>query len=983
MTTSNNAVRSAVRRALCIGAFATAASYTPVAVAQDAEAELEEITVTGTRIQRQDYSSASPISTVDASQFTNTGAPTIDSVLQTLPQFVPNITSSSNNPSRQGQANVALRGLDATRTLVLLDGRRIVPSDPDGVVDLNLIPASIIENVEVITGGASAVYGSDAIAGVVNIRTRRFTGLEVMGSYGETAESDGQRTTIGVTGGLESSDGRGYAFGSFTWSDRDGVLAGDRDFSAVALDWDNDAQQFDPVGSTTIRQGRWDSVLTNLPTQAAIDTYFAAQDPSYVAGSATPGGNFGFNPDGSIFQVSPVVNFTGDRNEPLQPVNDASYTYNFSPVNFLETPLERKTFFGKAGFEVSDSTEVWAQVLWAQYDSDQALAPTPATSLYVRPDNPNIGADLATLLASRPNPTEPFSFRKRMIESGPRISANSYNVIQTSAGMMGELPFADGWDWDLYASYGSVDFKEDQLGNISRSAWYELALADDHGASIIGQPINPFGIGSLSEAAVAHYTKTASNDTQLRQENIEGFVTGPMFSLPAGDAQAVFGLQYRRDDVKFLADSSLRATVIDPVTGSTRVDITGFNADDNIRGATESKEAYLEASFPLLGDMTAIETLELIVGYRFTDHNIAGNLNSYKGEFIWDVTSQFGFRGGFQRAVRAPNIDELFRPATKNFPAVGLGDPCSNDFTDPSGAVQGAQDNQQARDLCIAQGIPAGAIDAFIYSNSQFEGLVGGNPELFEESADTITVGAVWRGDGDGIFGNFRASLDYYDIQIDDVITNIDADVMVERCFNPSFNPDFSNDNQFCQLFSRDPALGTVIDAAEVNFNLTKQAVRGVDFQLDYGTDIGPGEFNGTFVASYLIDFEEAITSVDPLEQYAGTASSNQNVLPELKTTMILGYGIGGFDGDVRWRFIDETVDRSFPNFKLDSVNYLDVTLGYDFEGLVDGLRARVGVTNATDEQPIIFPSNQQSNTDPAQYDVLGRRWFVNLTYSF
>ena len=979
---SNTHVRKAVRRALYIGALA-AAGYTPGAIAQDAEAELEEITVTGTRIQRQDYSSASPISTVDASQFTNTGAPTIETVLQTLPQFVPNISSSSNNPSNQGQANIALRGLGPERTLVLLDGRRIVPSDPAGPVDLNLIPASIIQNVEVITGGASAVYGSDAIAGVVNIKTRRFTGLEFTGSYGQTAEDDGERTNLGITGGLESSDGRVYAFGSFNWSDRSEVLAGDRDFAAVALDWDDTAQQFEPVGSATIRQGRWDALLSNLPTQAALDAYFLAQDPTYVAGSAGPGNNFGYNPDGSLFQVAPVINFTGDRNEPLQPVNDSNYTYNFSPPNYLETPLERKSFFGKAGFAFNDSTEGWAQILWADYTADQALAPTPASQLYIRPDNPNINADLAALLASRPNPTEPFRFRKRMVESGPRISSNSYNVFQASAGLFGEFTFAPEWSWDIYASWGNVEFVENQLGNISRSAFEELSLAADHGASIIGAPINPFGIESLSPEAVAHYTKTATNQTQLRQSVIEGFVNGPLFSLPAGDAQAALGLLYKGDDVAFLADPLLRTTGSDPVTGSDRVDITGFNADDNIRGKTISREAYLEASFPLLADIAAVDMLEVIVGYRFADHNVAGDMSSYKGEFIWDVTSQFGFRGGFQRALRAPSIDELFKPAVKNFPSVGLGDPCSNDFTDPAGNVEGAQDSQRARDLCVAQGIDAGVIDSYVFANSQFEGLQGGNPNLQEETADTITIGAVWRGDGDGFFGNFQASLDYYQIEIEDVITNIDADVMVERCFDARFNPNFDSNNQFCQLFTRDVGTGTVLDAAEVQNNLSKQEVNGIDFQVDYATGLGAGDFRTTFVASYLLDWKEAITAQDELQQFAGTASSNQNVLPELKTTLILGYGIGGFDGDIRWRYIDETVDRSFPNFTLDAVNYLDVTLGYDFEGLVDGLTARLGVTNLTDEDPIIFPSNQQSNTDPAQYDVLGQRWFVNLTYSF
>jgi outer membrane receptor protein involved in Fe transport len=952
----------------------------PAALAQDADTELEEITVTGTRIATQDYSSASPISTVDADLFGQTGAPTIETVLNSLPQFVPAITSTSNNPSNGGQANVSLRGLDTTRTLVLLDGRRIAPSNATGVVDLNLIPASVIENVEIITGGASAVYGSDAIAGVVNIKTRQFTGLEVTGGYGETTESDGQRTSIGITGGLQSDDGRGYAFGSFNWADRDGVKQGDREFSAVALDWDGDS--FEPLGSSTIRQGRWDALTSNLPSQAAIDAYFAGV-AGYTPGDAAPGNNYGFNPDGSLFNTAPVINFTGDANEPLQPVNPAQYTYNFAPPNYLELPLERKSFFGKTGFEMNDYVEVYAQAMWADYTVDQALAPTPATSLYIRPDNPNLDPNVLAVMNSRPDPTEPFRFRKRMIESGPRISSNAYTMNQLIAGVKGEISFLDEWNYDVYVSQGNVRQVENQLGNISRSAFEELSLAADHGASLIGQPINPFGIESLSPEAVAYYTRSAVNETIVKQRIAEGFVTGPVFEMPSGPAEVAVGYLFKHDDYSFLPDASLTATSTDPVTGSTRVDIVGFNAQDTVRGETYSREIYAEGRLPLLSGITAVEAFDFSVGYRYADHSVAGDMNSYKAEFIWDVTSQLGARAGYQRAVRAPNINELFSPATINFPSVGLGDPCSNDFNDPAGDVLGAQDNAQARALCVAQGIPEGAIDSYLFTNTQFQGLQGGNPNLTEETADTVTVGLVWRGDGDGLFGNFSASIDYYQIEIEDVIASIDADVFVERCFDTRYNPNFEISNQFCQLFERDPGTGTITNALEADTNLSNWEVRGIDFQVDYSGELGPGVFRGKLVATNLLNWKEAITSADPFEEYAGTASSGFDVLPEWKSTLSFGYTWGGFDGDIRWRYIGDTTDLSFPDFKLDTVNYLDLTLGYSFEGFAEGLRIRGGVTNLSDETPIIYPSQQQSNTDPATYDVLGRRYFVNLTYTF
>jgi outer membrane receptor protein involved in Fe transport len=977
----NHTIRSAVRQALYVGAIATAAGYVPAALAQDADEALEEITVTGTRIARQDYSSASPISTVEAELFSQTGSPTIETVLNTLPQFVPAITSTSNNPSNGGQANVSLRGLGTTRTLVLLDGRRITPSNDTGVVDLNLIPASIIQNVEVITGGASAVYGSDAVAGVVNIKTRQFTGLEITGGYGETSEGDGDRSNIGITGGLQSDDGRGYAFASFNWADRGGVIQGDRSFSEVALDWDGDS--FEPLGSSTIRQGRWDALSANLPSQAALDAYFGALDPNYVPGTSAPGNNYGFNPDASLFNTAPVVNFTGDSAEPLQPVNPAQYTYNYAPPNYLELPLERLSFFGKAGFEMNDYAEVYAQVMWADYDVQSQLAPTPATSLYVRPDNPNVDPGVLAVLNSRPTPAEPFRFRKRMIEAGARIRDLNYEVTQTIVGIKGDIAWINDWSYDLYASQGDVRKVEQQLGNVSRSAWYELALADDHGASIIGSAVNPFGIGSLSPEAAQHIFRAAVNETTIRQQVVEGFITGPVFEMPAGPAEVALGYLFKRDDYSFRPDTSLTARTTDPVTGSSIVDIVGFNAQENVAGETMSREFYLEARLPLLGNMTAVEALDFTVGYRYANHNVADEMNSYKAEFTWDITSQFGARAGYQQAVRAPNINELFRPATINFPSVGLGDPCSNNFSDPDGAVQGAQQNASARALCVAQGIPDSAIDAYLFTNTQFQGLSGGNPTLEEETADTITAGLVWRGEGDGFFGGFSGSVDYYEIEIEDAISAISAQTFVERCFNPEFNASFDSNNQFCQLFSRDAGTGTIVDALEVDTNLALQRVRGIDYQVDYSSDLGPGVFRGKLIASNLLNWEEAITSADPFEDFAGTAADDFDVLPEWKTTLSLGYGIGGFDGDIRWRYIGDTTDNSFPDFKLDAVNYFDLSLAYNFEGMVDGLVLRGGVTNLSDESPIIYPSQQQANPDPATYDILGRRDFFNLTYTF
>lgn len=974
---NNPTLARAVKLALLT---AGAAGMAAPAIAQDAQDQvLEEITVTGTRIVRQDYQSASPISTVDAEMFQQIGAPTIEKTLNMLPQFVPSITSTSNNPSNSGQANVALRGLEPQRTLVLLDGKRIVPSNATGVVDLNLIPASIINDVEIITGGASAVYGSDAVAGVVNIKTRDFVGLELSSNYGITSEDDGQTLGFGITGGVESDDGRAYAFGTLNWADRESINAGDRAFSSVALAWDGSA--FQPVGSATIRQGRWDAISANAPTQAALNTYFSAQDAGYVDGTAEPGHNYAFNPDGSLFDTAPVINFTGDANEPLQPVNPAQYTYNFSPVNYLQLPLERKSFFGRGGYHLSDDTELYTQVLWADYKADTALAPTPISGIYVRPDNPNLPADVQTLLASRPDPTAPFSYRKRMIESGPRLSKNDYEVVQFLVGATGTLPVAETWTWDIYGSWGNVDHTEVQAGNVSRSAFEELTLADDHGASICGSAINPFGIGSISEECAAYVTKGATNSTTIRQTVGEAFITGPLFELPAGEVQAAVGAMYKRDEYAFLPDASLTAQSIDPLFGNVRTDIVGFNAQDVVRGETNSKEVYLEANFPLITDAPAIQSLDATLGYRFADHSTAGNMSSYKAEGVWTVNNVLRFRGGYQRAVRAPNISELFRPATINFPNAGLGDPCSNDFVDATGNVLGAQDDPDARALCVAQGIPDASLDSYNFANSQFQGLSGGNPDLSEETADTYTVGLVLQPGGP--LEGLEASIDYYTIEIEDSIDSIDAELIVGRCFNRTYNPNLENSNFYCTLFDRLPGTNTITDVAEIDTNIAAFEVEGIDLQVDYVADAGPGQLRAKWVSTYLQGWKDASIQGESMTENAGTASSGFDALPEWKWIASLGYAWSGLDADVRWRHVGEMSDFAVPAFTLEAVEYYDVTFGYTFSDTLEGLRLRAGVNNLTDEEPIIYPSSQQSNTDPAAYDILGRRYFVSATYSF
>ncbi|HKE94119.1 MAG TPA: TonB-dependent receptor plug domain-containing protein, partial [Povalibacter sp.] len=387
---ASKSLERAVRCALLTGAAAAVA--VPAYAAEEPE-NIQEIVVTGTRIVRPDYEGASPIVSVAAEQIRNTGATAVDQVLNTLPQFVPSITNTSNNPGN-GQANIDLRGLGTFRNLVLLDGRRLPPSGSDGTVDVNIIPTALLQRVEVLTGGGSSVYGSDAIAGVTNfVLNDKFTGVQVDGGYNQTDRSDGDERTANLTVGTAFQEGRGHVIASVGYMKRDGILQGDREFSELTLRVRRSGNT--PQGSGTIPFGKVNPSASNRWTQAALDTAFGAY--GFPAGSATLGEGIAFNNDGTLFTTglgSPgtVLNFKGPQGPDF---SDSTFTYNFAPPNQLLLPAERTNALGRVSYDF-DTATFYAQMLYADSDVDTQLAAVPGGGISIPVTNPFIPAGLAT-----------------------------------------------------------------------------------------------------------------------------------------------------------------------------------------------------------------------------------------------------------------------------------------------------------------------------------------------------------------------------------------------------------------------------------------------------------------------------------------------------------------------------------------------------------------------------------------------------------
>ncbi len=967
---SNSKLRQAVRLALLSGASTVGAGALSSAYAQDVPGAepLEEIVVTGSRILRQDYETTSPVFTLDSESIFDAGTPQIEQVLNELPQLVPSITTTSNNPSLGGQAVVDMRGLGTGRTLVLMDGQRLQPSTTSGTIDLNTIPTGLIESIEIVTGGGSAVYGSDAIAGVVNVKLRRdFEGVQVSALSSLTGESDGRTNGVNILLGGNFAENRGNAVLYMSYDERDEVFAAARDFSRVAL-----GPSLQPLGSTSVPEGYYVASGTNEASQAAYDQVFGQFGAA--AGEVPNTSWVGFNADGSVFSRTGTVNFQGDTSDPGFNADD--YTYNYSPVNYLQLPLERRQLAAFGHYALTQEVEVYSKLMFTNYSASQELAATPISSgvgSTMSPTNPFIPDDLATILASRTNPDEPFVFNKRTVEVGPRNGTNNYDVVQMGVGARGDFTLGNyDWGWDIMGAWGRTQRTEVQTGNVSRSrlqAAYDATAADPDPLGCGG--LNPFGRGVMSEACAQAIAIRAQNTTILENNFLTASMTGGIMELPAGTLQTAFGLEYRENDAEFRPDEFLASG-----------DVVGFNAQQPTVGKIDVVEGFVEFAVPLLADMPGLSYLGLDAAYRRSDYNLAGGVDTYMAGLEYEPVDAVKLRGSYNRAIAAPNVFQLFRPQSESFPAYT--DPCWNGSPERTGP-----DGAQVDALCAAQGAGAN----FPQGNSQVRALLGGNTELDPEVADTYTLGVVWTPEFTD--NQVRLAVDWFRYEIEDRIGGVGAASIVSRCFNDQgANPTYDPNNLWCQFFERNSA-GIAENVRSTDQNLGKMNVDGVDVQLDFARDIGPGALSANLALTHLLKWQQQEDPASPLTDQEGTIGVLvAETFPEWKGRLSLGYTFSDFD--VRWtmNYISsmDVVNSDASRAPVENGVVPSVS-SYTYHRLtgswrpIEELTFTLGIANLFDKDPPIYTSDSrsgiQANTDPSTYDVLGRRYFLSGTYSF
>jgi outer membrane receptor protein involved in Fe transport len=1039
---SESTARYLVSAAVVAALTGSALPHRALAADQD---QVEEVTITGSRITRsRDLEAPSPIVTITKDLFEKSSAIGLESVLNQQPQFVPQATQFTSGVQGSptftpGAVTLNLRGLGPNRNLVLIDGRRGQPGNATLAVDVNTIPQLAIQGVETITGGASAVYGPDAMAGVVNfVLKKNFQGVDFDIQRGETAEHDGAETRISALIGMNGADDRGNMMIGLEWAKRDAVFQADRDFYTEGwLDPNN-------PGGGFIVPPEFAPTAGNQPTQAALDSIF----PGAPAGTVGPGTTIYFNADNTPFiqghnglgYNGPLNSLAPGRYQAIKVLGsgtggsagnlDQAITEGFASI-----PMERHSLFARGTFNFSDSVSAYAQL---GYNTSEVLTRSfgfpPAVTIWqasiprynsATPGSPQdstwLPPALLTLLNSRVvNPAAPagttgpnanWSLYQLMDYTGFEVAHNTTDVWQGLAGLQGKLPVRD-WTWDAYVSRGNTHAQQDFTGMNSLQRYQFLVALPNFGkgANIASPAGTPFGYGvsctsglpvfqqfEVSQDCVDSIASPLKNETQLRQDIVEANMQGMLMTLPAGDARFSFGATYRSEKFGYSPGYPVGAITDNPI---------GLFASAYTSGNINVKEAYTEFLVPV------ISKLDLELGYRYSDFNTAGGTNTYKALFTWKPIESMSFRGGYQAATRAPNVAELFQGPTQAVVAFPQEDPCSSSTLAPWGNVASNPNRAQVQQLCReiignntsefdtqTFNTPNGP-DGWTRQTPKFFPLEievqTGNPKVAPETGRTLTFGVVFT-EPFGV-SKLSATLDAYRIKISDTISPASSISTYNNCFNFNgvSNPNYDVNNPSCKLIQRNPTTGDRATVTALYSNLGTLLTQGVDLNLNWAHDLGPGQLSLGTAINYVNKFEYQTSPTSPVVDAKGTLDpipASGGVTGGIYTYRAfsrVGYAWNSLNVGLGWQHLPSvraaaaSVNPSTTIVGAPSYDLLYLSAGYVWEKY----SFRVGIDNLLDKQPPAVQRNPglttASNvTNAGFYDVLGRRYYLGVKATF
>lgn len=998
----------------------SAASSVVASAKQKKAKRLQGITVTGSLIQVHSRSevSSSPLATIGLDQIAAAGQVSLDSAVGRMPQFAAAQGQSEVGDVQGatgfqgGQSYADLRGLGAERTLVLLDGQRLVPTNPNGAVDLNLIPMALLKNVDVITGGASATYGSDAVAGVVNFRLRQdFQGIQLSAQTGGSTKGGGQEKSASVLMGGKFADNKGNAIIDVEYNQRDAITGADRSFFSDPINF-NRAVPRAPEGIFSAGE-----LGGNIPVSAVNSILAGYPGTTPISGTGNYGGYIGVNSDGTLFTTRAPGNCVQNYKGPVGQIPGLAISPNCTTIEnylgkyfFVQVPSHRVNVFSKVTYKVNEDLEAYAQVNFMSSTATDNNGPAfvgPGKFVYVPQDNPFVTSNAAlmsllnarTALTAGGTPsTGPLEMEAWLTGLGPRIESFRYNDYQLTAGLNGWFGWSS-WKWNTFASYGQTNFNNDQQNNVNLPA-LETTLygtanyIGSNGNNCVGYAWNPLGNHALSPGCRAYITGTAHNSMVLSQDYFQGTVSGELGSLWAGTVEAAFGIDYRSERFNYQADSALNpAFNVMPSPIPADIISPSYDLIGSTRGSMNVGEVFGELNVPLLSDKPLVKKLSLDLGERYSHYDLFGGENTWKASLSWRVDDALMFRGGFNRAIRAPSLQELYNPTVQAQDSIS-GDPCE------VGSLQRSGPNAaQVAALCQAQGVPASVYPSFTYGLNSANGIITGNTGLQPEKSDTYTLGWVLTPHFDAPMAHdLGMSLDYYHTAIKGAIAGVTLDSILQDCYNANnSNPSYSASNTFCQRITRDPTTGAITLGRESSENIGSYVTTGVDVEAHWGfplEDLGLPLGGRVRLQTFLSYVRSLTISGVPgvaAANYAGSVADTSTALaadgssisdlshPRWKANTTFGYSIGPVSAALHWRYISGMTDlmggtgSGYPG--VPAYNYFDLDANWQ---VTHNIMFTAGVTNLTDKAPPRI-AGAPLLTDAATYDVVGRTYFVGL----
>jgi iron complex outermembrane receptor protein len=957
-------------RLMCVGGVTLSMQ---AAFAQTPAQPIQSVQVTGSRLSSPNAESPSPMQVLTAADIAASGATNLQELLLKNPTMgTPGISRTNSNFSTAsaGVSTVDLRNLGMSRTLVLVNGRRFVAGVPgESAVDLNSIPIDFIERVDMMTGGASATYGSDAVAGVVNIILKRnFNGVIADVQGGRSQEGDDLKRKLALTFGTTSADGASNVMGHFGYSKQGAVYSRDRSFAAI----DQNSKMY-----STGEAG--DAFVPTRPFNSSI----------------APQGRFFYGENNS-------QSYTYDRSGNIIPwstngsATAAATGFNRSEYRTIAVPTERYLFSTSGNLALNENHNAFFEGTYASAKVTTKLEPYPLGADDIYPIDGQVPAEFMVNGALRRNPIVPqylfdrisdtngdglrdYYFTRRMSDVGNRGSTADRDTFRLVSGLKGSVR---DWNYEVYGGYGAT--KESQMSggqvNVLNFRNALEAIPDANGNPICRDdtaraqgcvPINVFGFNSISPAAAKYIAAPGSLSTSTTQKLAGGSVSGEPFMLPAGAVGIAAGFEWRKEYSKSEPDAL------------TQAGLNAGNATPPTEGEFSVKEFFVETRIPILKDAKFAKALSFLGTVRRGDYSTVGNTTSWNAGLEWSPVSDVKFRATRALSTRAPNINELFQPPSQDFPA-DLVDPCLGVTATSSGARDTA--------CRAAPGVNANiaANGSFTLNQSDLQGVSGynrGNPNLGAEKGRSTTVGVVVTPRSIPTLKNFTFTADYFNIKIADAIVSTPRQYALDSCYG-------GGNTALCSFITRRPAAAGANSSGSLDLidtavsNSGGKATEGIDITAGWIGNVGPGRLNGRVAYTHVKDGYDIPLPGAERDSWAGEVGYAKN-----KAAVTLGYKWGAFNISSNTTIIGESsLDDSFlkqfdlapGSVKVGSKVYNDFQLTYSLRKNVD---LYVGVDNAFDTKapPIIsgLPGNSTgAETDAGTYDAIGRRYYVGLRMS-